>query len=177
MSVSREPGPRRHVILTRPASASNRAKRREALAITSALRDVLVLAGATPDVSYNDGDLREDPSMDQESVSDLRARLREAAETLRSAPKLDDASRGAVAELLAELGDALQSTSLPAGEVAHLSECTTHLAESLRHGRDRGILAGARDRFAKAFESVESRAPVAVGIARQFVDILANLGI
>jgi hypothetical protein len=115
--------------------------------------------------------------MDPESLSDLRARLREAAETLRSAPKLDDESRGAVAELLAELGEALQTTTLPAGDVVHLSECTTHLAESLRHGRDRGILQGARDRFEKAFESVESRVPVAVGIARQFVEILANLGI
>jgi hypothetical protein len=115
--------------------------------------------------------------MDSESVSDLRARLREAAETLRSAPKLDDASRSAVAELLAELGDALQSTALPAGEVAHLTETTTHLADSLRQGRDDGILTGARDRFEKAFEGVESRAPIAVGIARQFIEILASLGI
>ncbi|HEX3315048.1 MAG TPA: DUF4404 family protein [Gemmataceae bacterium] len=115
--------------------------------------------------------------MDPESLSELRARLRDAAKTLRSAPKLDDESRGAVAELLAELGDALQTSTLPAGEVAHLSECTTHLAESLRNDRDRGILQGARDRFEKAFETVESRAPVAVGIARQFVEILANLGI
>src|SRR5690349_10744354 len=88
---------------------------------------------------YNDARRPDDArsrgnAMNPESVSELRARLREAAESLRSAGSLDDDSRDAVAQLLAELGDALQSTPLPEADVAHLSECTTHLAESLRHG-------------------------------------------
>jgi hypothetical protein len=109
--------------------------------------------------------------------ADLLARLEDVAAQLRGAQALDDESRHAVAELLTEMTKALQTSPPPSTEVTHLAECTTHLAESLRQQRDRGMLGKARDRLEKAIENAESQAPVTVGLARQFVDILAGLGI
>jgi hypothetical protein len=111
------------------------------------------------------------------SLAEVQARLHQIAGELRGSPAVDPVSRQTLAELVDELTAALASASVPAAEVARLAESTAHLADSLRHQRDRGLLASARERVEQALIGAEAQAPVAAGLARQLLDTLANLGI
>jgi hypothetical protein len=109
--------------------------------------------------------------------SEIQTRLHDLAIRLREAEHLDPDSQRALAELVDELTRALGSTNLPPAEVVHLAESTAHLADALRSGKNRGILAKARDRLNLAVSNAETHAPTAVGVARRLLDTLANLGI
>ena len=111
------------------------------------------------------------------SVPDLLARLRDVARLLRRAPNLDDDARAAIGELVDELTNVLQSSTLLPAEVALLAETTTHLAESLHHQHDERAVGKARERFEQAVVNAESHAPTVVGLARRLIETLANIGI
>ena len=111
------------------------------------------------------------------SVPEVRNRLQGAARMLRESASLDPDVRRALAELLDELGRALEAPDAPPAEVARLAEGTAHLAESLQRGHDRGLLERARERLEELLLQAETRAPNAVGLTQRLIDALANLGI
>lgn len=117
------------------------------------------------------------PESDTPSLSEVQDRLHEIARGLRHSGAVDPESRQTLGELVDELTAALASANVPPAEVARLAESTAHLAESLHHQRDRGLLASARDRFERALVDAETHAPVAAGLARQLLEALANVGI
>jgi hypothetical protein len=119
----------------------------------------------------------ETPESKPSAVPEVQARLRDVARLLRQTSSLDLESQRALAELVDELSKALHAARVPPAEVTHLAESTAHLAESLHHQQERGLLDGARDRLERAVSSAEIKAPVAVGLARRLLDALANLGI
>jgi hypothetical protein len=96
---------------------------------------------------------------------------------LRDSTALDPEARRALADLLDEMGRALESPDAPPAEVARLADGAARLAESLRHGHDRGLSEKARDRLEGLILQAAARAPTAVGLARRLIDALANLGI
>jgi hypothetical protein len=111
------------------------------------------------------------------SEGDVQSRLREVAGLLRNPRSLDAEGRRVLAELVEELSAALASANVPPEEVARLAESTVHLAESLQHPHDHGLLGNARDRLEGAAIDAEAHAPLAVGLARRLLDVLANIGI
>jgi hypothetical protein len=110
-----------------------------------------------------------------DSSTTARARLHEVASKLRQGP-LDEESQRALAALIDELTNTLETQIVPSPEVARLVQSTTHLAESL-HVQDRGLLGKARDGIEWALIDAEAHAPVAVGLARKLLDTLSNFGI
>src|SRR5262245_31547025 len=109
------------------------------------------------------------------SLVDVQSRLQEVAKLLRDSPSLDAESRRVLAELVEELSRTLNSGSVPPGEVAHLAESTAHLAESLHHQHDTTMLGRAREGLEGAVIRAETKAPVAVGLARRVLDALSNI--
>jgi hypothetical protein len=119
----------------------------------------------------------DNPVPDPASVPEIQARLQAVAKRLRETRSLDPESRRTLAELVGELSTVLQSSQVPPSEVARLAETTTHLADSLQHHHEPGVLGKVRDQFEQAVLGAEAKAPVAVGVARRLLDALANLGI
>jgi hypothetical protein len=108
--------------------------------------------------------------------SDLRANLRELARLLRDARHLEPEAQQELADLVAELSQALEG-KLSSAEVEQLGRSAVHMIEALHQQEDADYLAAARDRLRDAAVSAEIKAPVATGIVRRIVDTLANLGI
>jgi len=119
----------------------------------------------------------ETPRSNTPALPEVQARLHEVARMLRHSSSLDPESQRALAELVDELSSVLAGSTAPPAEVAHLAESTSHLAETLHHHQDRGVLGKARDRLERAVIRAEMHAPVAVGLARRLVDALANIGV
>ena len=113
---------------------------------------------------------------DQPSA-DVRARLQNISERLRRAGHLDPEAQQELAGLVEELGKAIDRSRVPAEELAHLTDSTTHLLQALEQRRDTGVLTAARERLEQAIVAVESKAPFVAGIAQRLLATLANLGI
>jgi hypothetical protein len=119
----------------------------------------------------------ETPESSTSSVSEIQARLNSVAAMLQKSGSIDPESRRVLVDLVDELSQALNAVKAPGEEVSHLAETTAHLAESLHHQQGTGILGKARDRLEMAVSNAEAHAPVAVGLARNLLETLANLGI
>ncbi len=119
----------------------------------------------------------ENPVPGPPSVPEIQARLAELAQRLRQTHALDPESRQTLAELLTELSTHLQASPPPPAEVAQLAQTTAHLADSLQHPHQVGVLGKVRDQFEQAMLEAETHAPIAVGLARRLLETLANLGI
>jgi hypothetical protein len=110
-------------------------------------------------------------------ISELRARLQTAVESLRADESVNSEVRQSLTDLLAELDRALAAPATPPAEVARLAEGAVHVAESLRHGDNRGLVESARDRLEGLVVGAENRAPTVVTLARTFIEALSDLGI
>jgi hypothetical protein len=119
----------------------------------------------------------EHPETKTPSVQEVQAKLHEVARMLQGSTSLDSEAQQILAELVDELGVALQASTTPPAEVARLAASAAHLAEALHHQRDQGFLGKARDRLGAAVLQAEAKAPVAAGVARRLLDVLANIGI
>jgi Domain of unknown function (DUF4404) len=117
------------------------------------------------------------PETKPPSVAEIRTRLHEVARMVRQSRTIAPESQRVLAELVDELGAALQGTDVPPEEVARLAESTAHVADSLHQQHDEGLLARARDRLEESVLRAEASSPVAVGLARRLLDMLANIGI
>ncbi|RUL88105.1 DUF4404 family protein [Tautonia sociabilis] len=113
---------------------------------------------------------------DPEPLASLRADLIESARLLRDAHHLDPEERARLAELIDELGRALDP-SAPPETAAHLASSASALARALHDRRDEGLLSATRARLDEAAVRAESEAPFATQVVRRFLDLLAQLGI
>lgn len=118
----------------------------------------------------------EQPSPSPDAAAQIRANLQESAKLLREAHHIDPEAQRTLADLVEELGEALDPTVASSSHAVHLAESSTHLVQAL-HQRHEGLIASARDRLAAASARAEADAPMATGVARRLLDALAALGI
>lgn len=111
------------------------------------------------------------------SLPDVRVRLHDAAQLLRNPKSIDPDVRRALADLVDELGKALDTPDVPPAEVARLAAYAAQLTEALHHERDRGFLEQAQDRMRNLALQVETRTPTAVHLVENLINALANIGI
>ncbi len=111
------------------------------------------------------------------SVVEVRTHLHTIARLLREVHRLDPAAHDLLADLVDELGTALEADTVPSTELAHLTECTAQLVEAAHRGETAGLLGKARARLDRAVLAVEREAPTAAGLARRVAETLSNLGI
>jgi hypothetical protein len=117
------------------------------------------------------------PDPANRTESEVQSRLRNAAVLAQNSNSLDPEVRHTLTELLHELERALNAHEAPPAEIERLAEGAMHLAESLHRRHDNSILKTARDRLDSLLLQAEAHAPTAVGLARNVIDGLANLGI
>ncbi len=121
--------------------------------------------------------------MPEESLSQgkadrsIQTSLHELAQVLREAHHLEPESQAALADLVDELGKALTPAVLASSETAHLATSAAGLARALHQEANPSLLAAAKERLEQAALRAETEAPLATGIARRIVDLLADLGI
>jgi hypothetical protein len=114
---------------------------------------------------------------DQPSPADgLRSHLQELAELLHEADHLDPEAQQTLADLVAELGEALEAGNLEAASTTHLADSTDHLLQALRSQRH-GVLAATREKLRRAAALIGAEAPVATGFLHRLMNALSNIGI
>lgn len=111
------------------------------------------------------------------TLDDVRKQLHSISEMLRQGDHLDDAAQKQVADLVEELSRALNATTVPSAEVAHLAESAANLARAIHERHDPGLLGAARERVDRAITAAEAESPMLAGLVRQFTELLASLGI
>jgi hypothetical protein len=121
--------------------------------------------------------MTEQPAPPSPAAAEVQARLHELAQTLRTAHRLKPEAQEALANLVDELSALLDPATPPSLATAHLADSAVHLAHELQKRPNKTLLAAAKDRLQEATVRAEAEAPLAVGLARQFLDTLANLGI
>ena len=109
-------------------------------------------------------------------LDEIRARLLACAMSLRDADHIEPEAQRALADLVIELASALDPRAASA-QAAHLAESSAYLVEALHEPENPGLIAAARRRVEEAAARAEAGAPVATGVARQLIDLLAGLGI
>ena len=103
--------------------------------------------------------------------------LRDTARRLREVDHLAPEKRQALAAAADRLADALASEDTPPAEAARLGDAASDQIEAVNQRHGAGLLRAARERLERAAAAAEARAPVAVGVARQLIDVLATMGI
>jgi hypothetical protein len=106
----------------------------------------------------------------------VHSSLHELAQALRSGNQLTPEGQTVLADLVDELGQAMQPGP-PSEATIHLAQSAAGLAHALQTQQSPGVIAAARDRLAAAAYRVEAEAPVATGFAQRILDVLANWGI
>ena len=116
------------------------------------------------------------PSPPPQAGQQLRTRLQELSRLLHGSDNLTSEAREQLADLVAELGEALQAGQVEPTTLTHLTNSAGQIAEGLR-SRRKGLLAAARDGLERVVVQAEGEAPVATGFAERLIDILSNIGI
>lgn len=115
------------------------------------------------------------PGSGSEANPDAKGRLLDLAGLLRGARHLTPETRAALADLLAELAEALgPGNSGP--QAAHLADTAAQAARALNEPHH-GLLTTARERLEAAAIRAEAKAPVATGVAWRLLDLLSEIGI
>lgn len=106
----------------------------------------------------------------------VQERLEELARLLRTTAHLRPGAQQELADLLVEMaGELAAAPASPQSQ--HLAESAATLAHALHEEHTGGPLDAAKKRVIEAAARAEAKAPVATGLARQFVDLLAEIGI
>ena len=111
------------------------------------------------------------------SPEERAAALHAVASALRKTPHLGREAKQALADFLDALDDPETTAAASPADVQRLTDRATKLLHAIRHQRDAGVLAEARDRLEEAVLRVESEAPVTAGAFRRLLDALANIGL
>jgi len=107
----------------------------------------------------------------------IQARLRELAQTLREAKHLDPDTQRELAELADELATSGDFSKASSTEVAQLLDTSARVIGTLHQSPQTPVPATLRQRLAEAIYATEARAPVLAGVAHRLLDVLADLGI
>jgi tRNA C32,U32 (ribose-2'-O)-methylase TrmJ len=118
-----------------------------------------------------------EPPPQPPTAADVHASLHHLAQFLRQSGHLDTQEQQALADLVDELGRAIDQAALPSAETAHLAESIAQLTRAVHHRHDTGLLTAAKERLGQAVVSIETQAPMATGLVRRLLEALANLGI
>jgi hypothetical protein len=116
------------------------------------------------------------PPPEPPGAGQLRSRLQELGRLLRHADHLEPEAQQQLADLVGELGEALQAGELEPATTAHLADSAGQMVVALRR-QHKGLLAKARDSLGRVVVQAEGQAPVATGFAERLIDALSNLGI
>jgi hypothetical protein len=106
----------------------------------------------------------------------LREHLHTIARLLREVPHLGPEAQGLLAELVAELSDAMEAETVPATDLAHLADTASQLVQAA-HREDPGFLGKAQEKLEGAAAALEADSPMLAGLTRRLVEALSNLGI
>jgi hypothetical protein len=109
--------------------------------------------------------------------SSVPARLRELARLLRQADHLEPEAQQALADLADEMANTLGASAVPSAEEVQLAQLAGQLIQELHQSEGAAPAAATRHRLQEAIVATEARAPFAAGLARQLLDVLADLGI
>src|SRR5579859_6910781 len=109
--------------------------------------------------------------------SKVQDHLHTIARLLRDVRHLSPDAQDLLAELVDELGRALESNEVPPAELGHLAEQVAALLRAAKPGGDAGLLAQIQDRLDQAATALESRAPMLTGLTRRLIETLSELGI
>jgi hypothetical protein len=121
--------------------------------------------------------MAEPPATNVPTLQQLRAGLHELAEVLHEKHRLEPQAQEALANLMDELSKALDPTAAPPAETAQLAASAAQLAKTLHQKHNQTLLAAAKQRLEEAAFRAETAAPLATGLARRLLDVLADLGI
>ncbi len=120
--------------------------------------------------------MSEQPSPAFEPITPTVPNLREIAPLLREAHHLNPEVQRTLADLVEELIQVMDPTA-PTSQTAHLAESSALLVEALHRRHHAGLLISAKQRLEDAANRAATEAPVATGLARRLIDVLAGLGI
>jgi tryptophan 2,3-dioxygenase len=109
--------------------------------------------------------------------AEMRTLLHTVAELLRHTRHLGPEAQALLADLIDELGAALESPEVPNAEIARLTESASQLVQAVAEKHDAGMLEAANERLEGAVVSVEARAPHLAELTRRLAEMLSNLGI
>jgi hypothetical protein len=109
--------------------------------------------------------------------SDLEAKLHRIAGLLRDAGHLSPKAQQSLALLVDDLARAVQKPTGDPVAANHVAATAANLLDALVQKDDQGMLSAARDRLERTVISAGSQAPMAAGVARRLLDILAGIGI
>ena len=121
--------------------------------------------------------MNENSSVPAPSSAEVPALLRTIALLLRHTHHLGPEAQLLLADLVEELGKALEQAKVSSAEIARLTESASHLVEVAQAEDEPGVLDAARSRLERAAVAVETGAPMLAGLARRLAEMLSNLGI
>lgn len=116
-------------------------------------------------------------SADSTTLTEVRKLLHTLAELLRHARTLGPESHALLADLIDELGVALESPEVANAEIAWLTECTSQLIQAVKKKEQPGVLQAAEERLENAVVAVETGAPGLANLTRRLAEMLSNVGI
>ena len=111
------------------------------------------------------------------SGAQVRSILTMVAQVLRRIHHLGPEAQLLLADLVEELGNAVDRADVPPDELARLTEDALHLVEAVHDEQEPGVMEAARDRVEKAAVAVETGAPNLAELTRRLAETLSNLGI
>jgi hypothetical protein len=116
-------------------------------------------------------------NVDAPTMTEVRTLLHTIADLLRHARHFGPEAQALLADLIEELGVALESPAVPSAEIAKLTQCASQLVKAVSEKRDEGVLEAAQHRLEGAAVAVETRAPHLADLTRRLAEMLSNLGI
>jgi hypothetical protein len=116
-------------------------------------------------------------ALPSDASTELEVNLHRIAGLLRDAGHLSPEAQKSLALLVDDLAATLRKPSGDAAAAAHVAASTAQLLDSLVQKHDQGVLSTARDRLERTVMSAGNQAPMAAGVARRLLDILAGIGI
>jgi hypothetical protein len=120
--------------------------------------------------------MSEQPPPTPPTPEELRQQLLSLARSLRGADHLEPEPKQELAELLDELGTALEKTPIPPEALTHLRDSADQVRRAVS-GQHTSPLSLAQDRMTQAAAAFDARAPMVAGIVRRGVESLSNIGI
>ena len=118
-----------------------------------------------------------DNAPDLATLAEVRKLLHTLADLLRHARSLGPEGHALLADLIDELGVALESPEVANAEIAWLTECTSQLILAVKQKEQPGVLQAAEQRLESAAVAVETGAPGLANLTRRLAEMLSNVGI